>query len=104
MLKPRYQDFAAAVHLLEPLANQGLAISTAALRSSIARIYLQAGYLAKASQHFAAVESDTNASQDTKDMNAALLASAEGNWPRATELLKDLLAADSDNYVVSFFT
>lgn len=37
-------------------------------------------------------------------MNAALLASAEGNWPRATELLKDLLAADSDNYVVSFFT
>jgi hypothetical protein len=36
-------------------------------------------------------------------MNAALLASAEGNWPRASELLKGLLVADSENYVVSYW-
>jgi len=35
-------------------------------------------------------------------MNAALFASAEGDWPRATELLKGLLVADSENYAVSF--
>jgi hypothetical protein len=35
-------------------------------------------------------------------MNAALLASAEGDWPRASELLKQLLAADSENFVVCF--
>jgi len=42
------KDFAAAAHLLEPLARQGPNVSTSALRSSIARIYLQGGYLAKA--------------------------------------------------------
>ena len=36
-------------------------------------------------------------------MNAALLASAEGDWPRASELLKGLLVADSENYVVSYW-
>jgi len=93
------KDFAAAVHLLEPLANQGPSVSTAALRSSIARIYLHGGYITKASQHFAVVEADPNASQEVKEMNAALLASAQGDWPRASQLLKDLLADDSDNYV-----
>lgn len=80
--------------------NQGAAVSTAALRSAIARIYLQSGYIFKASQHFAVVESDPNASQEVKDMNAALLASAEGDWPRASELLKHLLATDPENFVV----
>jgi trafficking protein particle complex subunit 12 len=102
-LKSCCQDFAAAVHLLEPLTNQGPGVSTAALRSATARIYLQAGYLAKATQHFVAVEADPESSQEVKDMNAALLASAEGDWPRASELLKGLLVADSDNYVVSYW-
>jgi len=93
------KDFAAAVHLLEPLAEQGPAVSTSALRSSIARIYLQGGYLVKASQHFVLVEADPSTSQEVKDMNAALLASAMGDWPRASELLKQLLVADSENYV-----
>jgi hypothetical protein len=35
-------------------------------------------------------------------MNAALLASAQGDWPRASELFKNLLAVDSENYIVSF--
>jgi hypothetical protein len=102
-LKSCCQDFAAAVHLLEPLTNQGPGVSTAALRSATARIYLQAGYLAKATQHFVAVEADPESSQEVKDMNAALLASAEGDWSRASELLKGLSVADSDNYVVSYW-
>jgi len=32
-------------------------------------------------------------------MNAALLASAQGDWPRASELFKNLLAVDSENYI-----
>jgi len=93
------KDFSAAVHLLEPLTNQGPTVSTSALRSSIARIYLQAGYLAKATHHFAAVDSDPDASPEMKAMNAALLAGAEGDWPRASELFKGLLVADSGNYI-----
>lgn len=91
------------MHLLEPLANQGPNVSTSALRSSIARIYLQGGYLAKAAHHFASVEADPNASQNVKDMNSALLASAQGDWPRASKLLKGLLVDDAENYVVSPF-
>jgi len=34
-----------------------------------------------------------------KDMNAALLASAEGEWTEAGDLLTDLVAQDSENYV-----
>lgn len=96
------QDFAAAVHLLEPLSKQG-STSTAALRSSIARIYLQAGYVAKASQHFEAVKADPEASQVMKDMNDALLASAEGDWQLATATLRSLLVEDPENYAVRLF-
>ena len=65
------------------------------------RIYLQSGYLTKAAMHFAAVESDVNVPQTLKDMNAALLACAEGNWVRADELLRNLVQAEPDNFVVS---
>jgi len=92
------KDFAAAVHLLEPLAMQG-STSTSALRSAIARIYLRAGYISKASEHFAVVKADPEATQITKDMNDAFLASAEGDWQRTTEILKNLLANDPDNFV-----
>jgi len=81
------------------LCNQGPSISTSALKSSVARIYLQSGYLAKAVQHYAAVDEDPDVSQTVKDMNAALLASAKGDWPLATEKLRSLLADDSENFV-----
>jgi trafficking protein particle complex subunit 12 len=79
---------------------QGPNVSSPALQSAIARIYLQGGHIGKASKHFAAVAKDPNAEQSTKDMNAALLASAEGEWAYASELLTNLVAQDSENYVV----
>lgn len=65
------------------------------------RIYLQSGYLAQAAAHFAVVEGDASVPQTLKDMNAALLACAEGNWTRADELLQALVQAEPDNFVVN---
>ena len=47
---------------------------------------------------------DPSATEDMKQMDAALLASAEGHWTEASDHLKAILEKDSDNYVVcSFF-
>lgn len=95
------KDYSAAVRLLEPLLDQGPEISTAALRSAIARIYLQSGYMTKALKHFAVVDADPQASQTDKDMNAAILACAQGEWERAGNLCKKLLEADPEDFAVS---
>jgi hypothetical protein len=95
------QDFTAATKLLEPLFTQRTGQQPSpAIQSAVGRIYLQSGYLTKAAMHFAAVESDASALQTLKDMNAALLACAEGNWLRADELLRSLVQAEPDNFVV----
>ncbi|OAX34869.1 hypothetical protein K503DRAFT_697904 [Rhizopogon vinicolor AM-OR11-026] len=94
------KDFAAATKLLEPLFTQRTGRQPSpAIQSAVGRIYLQSGYLTKAAMHFAAVESDASVPQTLKDMNAALLACAEGNWVRADELLRSLVQAEPDNFV-----
>jgi uncharacterized protein HemY len=96
------QDFTAATKLLEPLFTQHTVQQPSpAIRSAVGRIYLQSGYLTKAAMHFAAVESDPSVPHTLKNMNAALLACAEGNWVRADELLRSLVQAEPDNFVVS---
>jgi hypothetical protein len=97
----RIQEYAAAARLLEPLCNQGLGISSPILRSAIARIYLQGGYIEMASKHFAVVADDLNAEPAQKDANAALLALAYGEWGEASEILAKMVAEDADNFVVS---
>ncbi|RDB20833.1 Trafficking protein particle complex subunit 12 [Hypsizygus marmoreus] len=92
------KDFKAATKLLEPLCNQGADISTSALRSSIGRIYLQSGEVQTAAKHFAIVAADPEASQDLKDMNAGLLASAEGDWVRASTVFAALIQKDAENF------
>ncbi|KZP25536.1 hypothetical protein FIBSPDRAFT_909472 [Athelia psychrophila] len=92
------KDYSAAVRLLEPLLDQGPNISTAALRSSIARIYLQSGYMEKALKHFAVVAADSEVTQAVKDMNAAILACAQGEWDCASELSRKLLDADPEDF------
>lgn len=72
------------------------------MQSAVARIYLQGGYIAMAMKHFAAVAQDTTAEPSLKAMDAALLASAEGDWERATNALRQIVQNDSDNYAVSF--
>jgi len=94
------QEYSAAARLLEPLCKQGDNTSTAALRSSVARIYLQCGDIPMASEHFSIVDEDPAADQATKDMNAALLASAEGDWTRANSILRGILEEDAENFVV----
>jgi len=96
----RTKDFIAAANLLEPLCIQPNNIFSPALRSSIARIYLQGGNTHSASKHFAAVAADPTTEQSMKDMNEALLASAKGDWTHASEKLRLLLAEDADNFVV----
>ncbi|KAI0731358.1 hypothetical protein C8Q76DRAFT_612246 [Earliella scabrosa] len=93
------KDFAAAAKLLEPLCLQSDNVTSPALRSAVARIYLQGGYVAMAATHFAAVAEDPSADPMQKIMNAALFASAEGDWPRATTELEKILAADPENFV-----
>jgi len=94
------KDFTAATNLLEPLFAQRTGQQPSpAIRSAVGRIYLQSGYLAQAAAHFAVVEGDASVPQTLKDMNAALLACAEGNWTRADELLQALVQAEPDNFV-----
>ncbi|OBZ74047.1 Trafficking protein particle complex subunit 12 [Grifola frondosa] len=93
------QDFSAAAKLLEPLCKQGGGGSSPALRSAVGRIYLQGGYTSMAAMHFSAVAGDPAADLVLKAMNTALLASADGDWQRATDELRRILAADPENYV-----
>ncbi|KAJ3533399.1 hypothetical protein NMY22_g7347 [Coprinellus aureogranulatus] len=80
-------------HLLEPLCTN------AALRSAIARIYLQCGNLTAASEHFRQVEDDPAADERQKLMNSAVLLSAEGDWDKAAAVLQGLLKNDAEDYV-----
>ncbi len=52
-----------------------------------------------AAKHFAVVAEDPTADPVQKIMNAALFASAEGDWQRATTELQKILAADPENFV-----
>ncbi|KAI9064801.1 hypothetical protein FKP32DRAFT_1685335 [Trametes sanguinea] len=92
------RDYTAAAKLLEPLCVQPGGVSSPALRSAVARVYLQGGYIAMAAKHFAAVAEDPTADPVQKAMNAALFASAEGDWVRATAELQRILAADPENF------
>ncbi|PPQ91887.1 hypothetical protein CVT25_000762 [Psilocybe cyanescens] len=92
------KEITAAAKLLEPLCKQG-DISSPTLRSSVARIYLQGGNVQMAAKHFALVEDDPAADETLKKMNAAILASAMGEWTEASELLKAILEKDANNFV-----
>ena len=94
------QEITAAAKILEPLCKQGDTISSPALRSSVGRIYLQGGNIPMATEHFSLVAADPNATETMKQMNAAILASAQGNWTEASDNLKAILEKDSENYVV----
>ncbi|KAJ7782029.1 hypothetical protein DFH07DRAFT_728648 [Mycena maculata] len=93
------KDYAAAAKLLEPLCEQGDGVTSPAMRSALARIYLQSGNLARAAHHIAAVAADASTPPPMKEMNAALLAAAEGDWEQASELLRaGVLEENPDNY------
>lgn len=92
------KEITAAAKLLEPLCKQG-DISSPALRASVGRIYLQGGNIQMAAKHFALVEADPSADDTLKTMNAALLASSEGQWIEASEKLREILEKDADDYV-----
>ncbi|KAF8159461.1 hypothetical protein B0H34DRAFT_655232 [Crassisporium funariophilum] len=92
------KEITAAARLLEPLCKQG-DVSSPSLRSSVGRIYLQGGNVQMASKHFELVAADPNADETLKQMNTALLASAEGDWSEASNILKAILEKDTENYV-----
>ncbi|KAJ7577038.1 hypothetical protein C8J56DRAFT_972177 [Mycena floridula] len=92
------KDYLAAAKILEPLCEQD-GVTSPLLRSAVARIYLQGGYLKKASNHFAAVAADPTTDPATNAMNEALMASAAGDWERTTKILEGVLAKDSHSFV-----
>jgi hypothetical protein len=57
-----------------------------------------------AAKQFAMVEADPSAEDTLKTMNAALLASSEGDWIQASEKLREILEKDADNYVVRSYS
>ncbi|KAJ3799311.1 hypothetical protein GGU11DRAFT_815405 [Lentinula aff. detonsa] len=91
------KEFGAATKILEPLCHQSE--PTSAFRSALARVYLQSGYMEKASAHFAFVEKSPDASEGMKDMNQALLACANGEWDLASGILTRLIEKEPDNFV-----
>ncbi|KAA1470247.1 hypothetical protein DENSPDRAFT_774116 [Dentipellis sp. KUC8613] len=90
------KDYAAATRLLEPLLRQPDATSD--LRAAVARVYLQAGQIGEAERHFAAVAADAGVSPAAQAMNAALVASARGEWATVGEILKKLVEEDPENF------
>jgi trafficking protein particle complex subunit 12 len=94
------QEFRAATSLLEPLCHQVEGIDPI-LESAIARVYLQGGHIAMASKHLGSVAANEKADPAAKRVNAALLASAEGRWDEASQILQSLCAEDAENFVVS---
>ncbi|OCB86453.1 hypothetical protein A7U60_g6575 [Sanghuangporus baumii] len=90
------KDYTAATTLLEPLSLTGSSPPSPALRSAIARIYLQGGNLAAAQTHFDAVDADPEAEASLKMMNAVISAAALGDWVRAAESARSLLEADAE--------
>jgi len=91
------KELPAAIRLLEPLSYQPEA--SPALKSAMARIYLQAGNIHAAKSLFAQVEADQTVDEQMKKMNIALLATTEGDWVGAVDNFTAILEADSDNYV-----
>ncbi|KAJ4481836.1 hypothetical protein C8R41DRAFT_922182 [Lentinula lateritia] len=91
------KDFGASAKLLESLCNQSE--PTSALRSALARIYLQGGYIQKAETHFSFVEQSPDATEGMKGMNRALLACANGEWDLSSTILTHLIESEPDNFV-----
>ncbi|KAF9006134.1 hypothetical protein BDQ17DRAFT_1352805 [Cyathus striatus] len=93
------KEFTASAKLLEQLCDSREDGTTSSpLRSAIARIYLQGGNVEMAAKHFAVVETDPTADIGQKQMNTALLASAQGEWEKATKTLRELIERDSRNF------
>ncbi|KAH9913924.1 uncharacterized protein B0H18DRAFT_887605 [Fomitopsis serialis] len=93
------KDFAAAAKLLEPLCRQPGGLTSPQLQSAVGRIYVQGGDVRTATKHFAAVWNDPTAEPSLKHMNAAVLAAADGDWPKAIEELRKMLDEDPENFV-----
>jgi hypothetical protein len=90
----------AAAALLEPLLAQRLPTpsSQPALRSAIARIYLQGGLLSRARAHFTVIEQDGDVPVEAKTFNSALLSAAEGEWETCQTLLDTLRADEGEDH------
>jgi len=92
------KDHAGAAKLLEPLCSQGSRPS-AAILSCIGRIQLESGHVASATEYFRLAEEDPTCDQSTKEMNDALLSSANGNWTSAIQALRSVLEKEPDNAI-----
>ncbi|THH07395.1 hypothetical protein EW145_g3406 [Phellinidium pouzarii] len=93
------KDYTAAASLLEPLCASGAEPPAPALRSALARIYLQGGHLTAAATHFAAVEADPVAEPALKGMNAVLRAAAEGDWTASAMHARALVEGEPESVV-----
>ncbi|KAI5123540.1 hypothetical protein M0805_006699 [Coniferiporia weirii] len=93
------KDCAAAAALLEPLCASGAQPPAPALRSALARVYLQCGNLPAAAVHFAAVDADDTAEPALKSVNAVVRVAAEGDWAAAAARARALAEGEPENVV-----
>ncbi|EJD07528.1 uncharacterized protein FOMMEDRAFT_137814 [Fomitiporia mediterranea MF3/22] len=97
------KDYTAASTLLEPLLSSSSPPSSStsapttnpALRSALARIYLQGGLLSSAQKHIDIVEQDPSAEPALKNMNAVIWNAALGEWGVAAEYARVLVEGES---------
>lgn len=92
-----FKDHRSSQALIDPLAIQG---NSPTLFSALGRIRLEAGDLTSAASYFDQASLLASCDDETRCMNSALLASAYGDWPKATTILESLLQKDPDNLAV----
>jgi len=93
------QDFRGAQKILDGLAPASGAGSSAKLLSALGRLKLEAGDITTAATYFnqSAIQSD--ATPQSRDTDAALLATAKGDWTGALALLEGVVRDHPDDVV-----
>ena len=70
------------------------------MRAALVRVYIQAGQLAAAERHIAVLTETPAVSAHDRELSAALLECARGEWVEAGERLRRIVAEDAGNYAV----
>lgn len=95
-----FQDFRGAQKILDGLAPTSGAGSSARLLSALGRLKLEAGDITTAATYFNRSATQPDATPQSRDTDAALLATAKGDWTGALALLEDVVKDHPDDVVV----
>ena len=94
------QDFRGAQKILDGLVPANGAGTSAKLFSALGRLKLEAGDIATAATYFSQSAAQPDATSQSRDTDAALLATAKGDWSGALALLEGVVTDHPDDVVV----